>query len=273
MTAPYPTAMTYNLQHKSIMNFSDWMRERGLSEASVSNYATALSGRLSTWAAKNNISSSSLLDVSDSKKFGEQSVKVRMIEEFRAHNVRGNGMYSAALNHYLKYLESRTNILSEGYGPHRKEIAHIESSVHEEFDPTNLHDARDRLLRTVVQRRGQPKFRRDLIAAYENRCAITGCSFLPLLEAAHITPYLGSATNHIANGLLLRADVHTLWDLGLIAVHPHTRKIWVSPTLFDPLYSVLSGNLLREPFSVQDRPSDKALQIQWGYVDVNGKEP
>lgn len=65
-----------------------------------------------------------------------------------------------------------------------------------------------------------------------------------LLEAAHITPYLGPDTNSITNGLLLRADLHTLWDLGLIAVNPSTRMVWVSPSVNDPTYQALSGTIL-----------------------------
>lgn len=66
---------------------------------------------------------------------------------------------------------------------------------------------------------------------YQGQCGITGCAVKPLLEAAHVTPYLGEYTNNFANGFLLRADIHTLWDLGLIAAHPDTRSVWVCPTV------------------------------------------
>ena len=64
--------------------------------------------------------------------------------------------------------------------------------------------------------RAPHKFRDALIGAYAGRCAITGCSVLDILEAAHITPYLGPDTNHVTNGLLLRADLHTLFDTCLL---------------------------------------------------------
>src|ERR1700722_13605652 len=82
----------------------------------------------------------------------------------------------------------------------------------EPFDPKNIKDARERIRRTIVQRRGQAKFRNALLEAYGSRCAISGCGALEVLEAAHICPYQGSATNHVTNGLLLRADIHTLFD-------------------------------------------------------------
>ena len=79
-------------------------------------------------------------------------------------------------------------------------------------DPGGIEDARTRVLSSIVRRRGQPLFRKRLLKAYDRRCAFTGCAVEALLEAAHIVPYRGSDTNHIANGLLLRADLHTLFE-------------------------------------------------------------
>ena len=79
-------------------------------------------------------------------------------------------------------------------------------------------DGRERAIGAIVRRRGQPAFRRALLEAYHERCAVTGCDAPEALEAAHVVPYRGVATNHPANGLLLRADLHALFDLGLIAV-------------------------------------------------------
>lgn len=86
------------------------------------------------------------------------------------------------------------------------------------FDPTTLEDARVRTLANIVRRQGQAAFRGQLLTLYGNRCAISNCAVEPVLEAAHITPYLGPKTNHPHNGLLLRSDLHTLLDLKLIAV-------------------------------------------------------
>jgi len=85
-------------------------------------------------------------------------------------------------------------------------------------DATDIEDGRKRIERLVTLRQGQPAFRQALMEAYERRCAITGCTIDDVLEAAHISPYLGEHTNHVTNGLLLRADMHTLFDRGLIKV-------------------------------------------------------
>jgi hypothetical protein len=85
------------------------------------------------------------------------------------------------------------------------------------FDPHSIYDARNRVRREIVQRRGQRKFREKLLKAYGYRCAICGCDCVDVLEAAHVPPYLDGATNHITNGMLLRGDLHTLFDLQKIA--------------------------------------------------------
>ena len=82
----------------------------------------------------------------------------------------------------------------------------------------NHEDGRSRTIATVVRRRGQPEFRRALIEAYGGRCAISECDAEAALEACHIRPYMGPKTNALSNGLLLRADLHTLFDLGLLAI-------------------------------------------------------
>lgn len=87
------------------------------------------------------------------------------------------------------------------------------------FDPADPQDGRKMIERMVTLRQGQPAFRNALMDAYECRCAITGCTIQAVLEAAHISPYRGDHTNHVTNGLLLRADIHTLFDCGLIKVH------------------------------------------------------
>lgn len=84
-------------------------------------------------------------------------------------------------------------------------------------------DLRVRVPGSLFIRRGQPRFRRLLLDAYLGRCAITGTAIPALLEAAHISRYRGDHTDRVDNGLLLRADIHTLFDLHLLTVlsEPH----------------------------------------------------
>ncbi|MFC5410183.1 HNH endonuclease [Larkinella bovis] len=68
---------------------------------------------------------------------------------------------------------------------------------------------------------GQGAFRLSVIDAYHKRCAITGEKTLPVLEAAHIKPFAESGPNRTSNGLLLRSDMHKLFDNGYITITPN----------------------------------------------------
>lgn len=69
-------------------------------------------------------------------------------------------------------------------------------------------------------RLGQGAFRVLVTNAYSRRCAITGERTLPVLEAAHIKPYVSEGPHHINNGLLLRSDLHKLYDRGYLTINP-----------------------------------------------------
>jgi len=126
------------------------------------------------------------------------------------------------------------------------------------FDPSSVEDARQKTLRAIVQRRGQAAFRAALLAAYDGRCAISGCDTDVVLEAAHIFPYRGDSTNHVANGLLLRADLHTLFDLGLFAIE-ESGAVAVADILKNGSYAWLSTAKIRWPANIESRPSQEAL--------------
>lgn len=253
-----------------MVNFEQWMTAQGLSQSSVEKYSGAIRGRLSNWASTHKFIIRPLGEILDPVEFEAVAKLIKGTDEYLGWNRVGHHMYGAALkkfHHYLIDLSSKSGESLDTGGPHRVLVSYIQSEEDlSPFDPKGLVDARERALREVVQRRGQPKFRRSLIKAYSGKCVVTGCTVLAILEAAHITPYLGAATNSVTNGLLLRADVHTLWDLGLIAIEPMGRTVWVSPTIDDATYTVLSGIAALEPNEPRSRPSTIALQQQWHLV-------
>jgi hypothetical protein len=112
------------------------------------------------------------------------------------------------------------------------------------YSPKGVEDNRERTLREITKRQGQGAFRSGLLTAYEGRCAITGSAVKQVLEAAHITPFLGPETNHISNGLLLRSDLHTLWDRGLIYICEDL-KLQLKPCLETSEYFDLAGEKIR----------------------------
>ena len=128
------------------------------------------------------------------------------------------------------------------------------------FDPDAEEDTRQRELRAIAIRQGQPAFRRSLLQAYEQRCAVTDTDVVCCLEAAHILPYVNEARNHVSNGILLRADVHALFDLGLLAI-ARDHKILIAPSLRGTEFGqYLAGRRLRVPNDPSARPSDEALE-------------
>jgi len=129
-----------------------------------------------------------------------------------------------------------------------------------DFDPSSVEDARKKTLAAIVRRQGQPAFRLALLSAYAGRCAVTGCDIAPALEAAHIVPYRGPGTNHVTNGLLLRADIHTLFDLGLIAVDEREYTLLVAPRLSHEDYAGLAGKRIYLPKRLAQRPNPAALR-------------
>jgi putative restriction endonuclease len=116
----------------------------------------------------------------------------------------------------------------------------------------------------VRPRLGQGSFRVLVTETYERHCAITGEKILPVLQAAHIRPVTAEGQHRIDNGLLLRSDVHTLFDKGYVTVTPDYR-FHVSPRLrtdFDngEYYMSFDGCEVWVPRSPSDRPARDALE-------------
>lgn len=133
----------------------------------------------------------------------------------------------------------------------------------EAFDPESVPDGRKRILGAVIRRLGQQTFRRKLISAYASQCALTQCKTLWVLEAAHISPYRGIRTNAVTNGLLLRADVHTLFDLILLTIEPNKFVVQVSTLLEGSQYEALDGREPRTPAKMALCPSTAALEYHY----------
>ncbi|MBD2495812.1 HNH endonuclease [Nostoc sp. FACHB-280] len=121
---------------------------------------------------------------------------------------------------------------------------------------------------SIARRQGQQKFRQSLLEAYSGKCAITNFDAEAALEAAHIIPYIETENNELSNGLLLRADLHTLFDLNLITIDPETLKVYIHPNLHKTEYHTIDGKELQVPQDEMCRPNKQFLkqrfeQCQW----------
>jgi putative restriction endonuclease len=117
--------------------------------------------------------------------------------------------------------------------------------------------------RLVVPRLGQGGFKAVVQQIYGRRCAVTEHKIVPTLQAAHIVPVSMGGEHRADNGLLLRSDVHTMFDRGYLGIDPEYR-LRVSPRLKaefsngDELYS-REGELISLPRLNRDRPSPEFL--------------
>jgi len=120
-------------------------------------------------------------------------------------------------------------------------------------------DERQRIFVEAVRRQGQSKFRQTLIDAYSGICAVTGYQVEEVLEAAHISPYRGPDSNIVSNGILLRSDIHSLFDQGLLTIDDNMCVI-IASQLDNTEYYTLNGSALRLPQNVADHPSIDLLR-------------
>ncbi|HEX7901597.1 MAG TPA: HNH endonuclease [Planctomycetota bacterium] len=138
-----------------------------------------------------------------------------------------------------------------------------EELVASSFVPLEVDERR--FVRSVqAAREGQGTFRTRLIDAYKGRCAITGEHTEPVLDAAHIQPYLGPRSNHLQNGLTLTKEFHTLFDRGYVTVTPdlvvrvssRLRSDWKNGRRY---YPYDGQALVQVPDRPANRPSPEAL--------------
>lgn len=117
----------------------------------------------------------------------------------------------------------------------------------------------------VAPRLGQGVFRLAVTKAYDRACAVTQEHSLPALEAAHIRPYGQGGDHDVRNGLLLRSDLHRLFDRGYVTVTSDLR-VEISSRLREHFsngksYYPLNGQRVVLPSKKVDRPDP--LLLQW----------
>ena len=132
----------------------------------------------------------------------------------------------------------------------------------DERDNFNLvNEPRNEIQRTTNAREGQSEFKGKILRAYNNTCCITGETTPELLEAAHIQEYRNRSSNHVQNGLLLRVDIHRLYDNRLIFIDRNF-VIHISNIVRSDQYKQYDGKAITLPSLISDRPSVDALEMR-----------
>ena len=166
----------------------------------------------------------------------------------------------------LREVYPRAEKVVGGNAESRKELSDYQDDKDDdngivETEPANNEeDEIRRVMRLIKARQGQREFRDALIEAYDGKCAVTGCDAVRALEASHIKPHTGPLSNVVSNGLLLRSDIHTLFDLGLIVIHPESLRVAIDPELQGTSYRQFEGVPISVPGNPKDWPDADCLR-------------
>ena len=124
-------------------------------------------------------------------------------------------------------------------------------------------DERVKTLVRKAKRDQQAKFRNDVFSAYEGRCAASGTGVEDILQAAHIDDFRGKISQIVQNGILLRVDIHMLYDANLLGIEPESHRIVLSNAVNLEPYEYLSDKRLRLPKDPSKQPDDELLEIHF----------
>lgn len=111
----------------------------------------------------------------------------------------------------------------------------------------------------MSERVGQPQFKLDISNAYGYKCCISGEVTPELLQAAHIQSYINKDSNHPQNGLLLRIDLHKMYDSGLLTID-EDYKVHISRKVTSPDYTMFDGKTIALPKNKSKWPSSIAIK-------------
>lgn len=146
-------------------------------------------------------------------------------------------------------------------------VLDLEADEADEAVPALLdEDQRQVIERHIKKRRGQKTFRDQLLKS-NPVCAVKGCMLVDILEAAHIDAYRNDSHNHISNGLLLRSDIHTLYDLNHLAIDPDKKTLHFSKKALSEKYSEYEGLKI----GVKHELSKSALSKRWAFFIKNSE--
>lgn len=195
---------------------------------------------------------------------GEVTRAIRYLNAAGGRVGRGTLMHTVAKEVTLVHLHPRLAWSDDRDWIESAGVPETEAArpVYRDFGEAPNDDPEKLALFSRRVRAGQPKFRRNLLAAYGKRCAISGWGPVEVLEAAHILLHAHTGLNKADNGVLLRSDLHVLFDEGLLRIDPDSLRIWLDPSLAGTPYWDWNGASLR-PRVDGSHPSREYLRARW----------
>jgi HNH endonuclease len=149
-------------------------------------------------------------------------------------------------------------------GPNSAESSAAEPHAAQSLPVPTPHEKTPDQTVTYITREGQDDFRSRVLASY-GCCAVTGCVDEVVLQAAHIIPYVDTRSHIINNGICLRADIHCLFDKGLISVNEHY-VLTISSDVQSNEYRNLDGKKLMLPTNPSHWPDTRLLAARHDYL-------
>lgn len=157
-------------------------------------------------------------------------------------------------------------LYSTGLGEGKRVFEEVMAKLPFAIGATTSASASNRYSESLTKHRlGQGGFRILVTELYNRRCAISGEKTLPVLQAAHIRPYSNDGPNEVKNGILLRSDIHKLFDDGYITITPNL-EVLVSNRLHSDFgngkmyYQYNREKLISTPADLGDLPSKEYLE-------------
>jgi predicted restriction endonuclease len=152
------------------------------------------------------------------------------------------------------------------YWDHQSKTIHWKQGNKSSALNTELKDAVDdeleKMWRLVNQRMHQSRFKKNISYLYNGRCAISGSSVPEVLDAAHISGHKVSGNNKNKNGILMRTDLHRLFDRNLLLIHPDRLTVHLHPGIKDKTYTTFEGQPISKPKN-DNLPAKEFLQEKW----------
>ncbi len=200
--------------------FYRWLIDLGKSEKTAKNYLGAVRGSISNWLMDAGQIQEPITDVKSYGEFKNYKLKAQSLPEFKIRDIKGKGMYSAALSHYENFFVDLSQI-------------DVNADIRQVMNDKQLSSTEKTIL--VNTRMGQGHFRSKLIDMWGG-CAVTGFKNTQLLLASHIKPWRESDNEERLdrfNGLLLIPNIDKAFDLGFISFND-SGKVLISSYLEKP---------------------------------------
>ncbi|KQW77843.1 HNH endonuclease signature motif containing protein [Ensifer sp. Root127] len=188
---------------------------------------------------------------------------------FKLRGWSGGSSGSSAIDHILSHRHLRSYeleeaelaefraVIAEFVAAKKRQLATTAYMSEEEkallADQSAILEGFERRFNRQEARPDQVKFRAALMRLYNGRCVISRCGVPEILEAAHLVPFSESINfrDDPRNGLILRTDLHALFDKLLLSIHPMSGKVVLASRLQATTYRHFEGHMV-EHFAAKE---------------------